>query len=159
MNLDKSCAIIINSKKKVNKLKHRLNASPLYLCGKPMKLVEFNKYFWDYIGSSLKEVCWNYCQEKNKYSEESRQWDKKMSLTTADLTQLEVCQLVWRYGNWLYCHFFWIIVKCWIQMSAKYLKSNELSTTSFFQVLYAQRSPIHLLILMSGDLEQICNER
>jgi hypothetical protein len=50
-NLDKSCFIVLGSKKTVNEMKSELNACPLTLCGKPMKEKVSDKYLGDLIHS------------------------------------------------------------------------------------------------------------
>ena len=51
LNLDKSCFIVLGSKKTVNEMKSELKACPLPLCGKPMKEKVSDKYLGDLIHS------------------------------------------------------------------------------------------------------------
>ena len=51
LNLDKSCFIVLGSKKTVNEMKSELKACPLTLCGKPMKEKVSDKYLGDLIHS------------------------------------------------------------------------------------------------------------
>ena len=51
-NLDKSCYIIMGSKKRKEEMEIELKENPLILCAYPMKKVKIKKYLWDIISTA-----------------------------------------------------------------------------------------------------------
>ena len=134
-NFDKSCAIVIGSKKFRRVINEKYLNKPITLCNRPMKIVESEKYLGDQISSSLSESVFLTIQRRQglvkrliseiKFTVE----DCRSNVTGGLVTGIEI----WRLAV---IPFLYYNSECCIDIPKKALKILNQLQSSFFTTLF-----------------------
>ena len=152
-NLDKTCIIIIGSKKFRKKISDELKVNPILFYDRPIKLVESEKYLGDFIGLSLSESVFITVLKRKGMGE---RLIREIKVTVEDCRNNSVGGLVTGIEIWnmAVMPFLFSNCECWIDIPKKAMNILSNLQCSFLRSLYAtpKGCPTMALFWDSGTL-------